>query len=537
MMALVLVIGLFAGCSKEDIKTETKTDAGTTQNAETSAQEDGTDSSTTTQDGEQVKEYGDIELWTTNIGYLPIEKDSKLYQLYKEVTGVGVIEPYVEWDGGTNYLNQLNMRIAAGEMPDVFTPFGGNEIDLAKNGAIVDLTELLPEYAPHVWNNIPQDVWDFVKASDPTGEGKIYWIPQVVTYARTAGMIRQDWLDKLGLEVPKTQEEFVEVLRAFKTEDPNGNGQADELPSGGRAEARWMDHLFLMYGVALDEGFPDWDIYNGELTYSAVTQNMRDALEFCAMLYKEGLIDTESLLNDKTTWDSKIYADKVGVYYHWSEHVRLYLENALANANVKQQWTVLPAIEVPGYEGQSFYPQKTYKSAQWVLANNGDEEKLMASLQLLNELYNPDNLETLYYGAEGMHYNVVDGQKVLLPNDQAIQENKLEPWTANASAESTIQVLELGMNAENEWSYSQAIQNVKDTQAYAKNVAGTGIPSSIYGEYEDIRNRTLYKEYASMIIIGEYPIEKFDEFVELWYEQGGEEVTANARAWYDSLEK
>ena len=106
------------------------------------------------------------------------------------------------------------------------------------------------------------------------------------------------------------------MLRAFKTQDPNGNGQADELPTGGRLEARWMDHLFSMYGIAMWEGNPQWDIYDGELTYSGVTRNMRDALLFISELYKEGLMDQETLLNDKAAWEGTLASNKVGEYFH-----------------------------------------------------------------------------------------------------------------------------------------------------------------------------------------------------------------------------
>ena len=121
-------------------------------------------------------------------------------------------------------------------------------------------------------------------------------IPLSVDFTRHGAMIRKDWLDNLGLEMPTTQEELVEVLRAFKTQDPNVNGVADEIPTGGRAEARWMDYLFAMYGIAMWEGYPEWDIFDGELTYSAVTPNMRDALEFISGLYQEGLLDVETLI-------------------------------------------------------------------------------------------------------------------------------------------------------------------------------------------------------------------------------------------------
>ena len=43
-------------------------------------------------------------------------------------------------------------------------------------------------------------------------------------------LINKAWLDKLGMQVPTTRDELEDVLKAFKTEDPNGNGQADEIP-------------------------------------------------------------------------------------------------------------------------------------------------------------------------------------------------------------------------------------------------------------------------------------------------------------------
>ena len=71
--------------------------------------------------------------------------------------------------------------------------------------------------------------------------------------------------------------------------------------------------MFGQYGIVMCEGYPQWDIYDGELTYSAVTQNMKDCLEWMSELYAEGLLDPETLLNDKSAWDGKINSGVVGV--------------------------------------------------------------------------------------------------------------------------------------------------------------------------------------------------------------------------------
>lgn len=267
LLSATLVISSFTGCeskkqeaskTNKDEQTEVKpTEVGQTEVEQTEA------------------EVVDLEIWNVNNGFQAVEKGGSVYNFYKDLIGVGITQPYVEWNGGTTYQQQLNLKIAANEMPNIFQAINGMENSLIESGALLDLTDLLKEKAPHLWNTIPEEVWDAMKANDPTGKGRIYMIPTIVDYNLMTGLIRQDWLDKLGLSMPTTQEEFVKVLEAFKTQDPNGNGIADEIPTGGRADAKWMDTLFAMYGLAMWEGTPQWDVYDGELTYAAVTPNRR----------------------------------------------------------------------------------------------------------------------------------------------------------------------------------------------------------------------------------------------------------------------
>ncbi len=490
--------------------------------------------------GESKKEASasdeDIEIWGTNTGYLPVEAGSELYNFYKEKIGVGIVQPYVEWNGGETYLEQLNLRIAAGDMPDIFAPYNGNEAELIESGALLDLTDLLPEKAPHLWESIPEEVWDAVKANDPTGENRIYVIPQVLEYGRNGAMIRQDWLDNLGLEMPTTQEEFVEVLRAFKNDDPNGNGVADEIPTGGREEARWMGQLFGQYGIAMWEGYPQWDIYDGELTYSAVTENMKECLEWMSELYAEGLIDPETLLNDKSAWDGKINSGVVGVWEHLPQECYNYAENIYNGTGEKPEIAVLPAISAPGYEG--FYTARQMNGGAFVVTKTDDEEKIDKIMKVLDAYGNKDLWMDFYNGVEGMHHEVVNGEPVRLPDDPSSQQNLvLAPYNSTATLDFQVDLLSIQLTEDREWSVSQAINNVQENQEYVRTFAGDGMPESIYSDYPDIGNRTLYVEYATKIITGEYSIDKFDEFVEKWYASGGEEVTKLAREWYANKTK
>jgi|GEM_PF-294495 len=474
----------------------------------------------------------DIEVWSVNNGYKEVTKGSPMYNFYKEKLGVGIIQPYVEWNGGTTYQQQLNLKIVANEMPDMFLPVNGMEYDLAKNGAILDLTDLLPKQAPHLWEDIPEEVWDVIKSYDPNGQGRIYSIPSIFDYGKTGAMIRKDWLDKLNLPIPTTQEELVNVLKAFRDNDPNGNGEKDEIPTGGRQEGRWMDYLFAMYGIAMQEGYPDWDIYDGELTYSAVTPNMKDALVFIRDLYKQGLLDKETFLNNKATWDGKVGTGKVGVYFHLVDAASDYLENIEKVTGVKGDYTVIPPISAPGYE--AFYTMKRINSQNWVLKNQKDTAKINAAMKVLDGYGDQSKWNDLYFGVEGMHYDMQDGVPTKKPEDKSVMENiVLSPFYDISVLDYYLKMFEeVSKDPTRKWAIVQDVRNLKDNQKYVKAIAGDGLPSSIYADYPDIQNRTLYIEYITKIIVGEYPIEKFDEFVDKWYKSGGEAVTQASREWY-----
>jgi putative aldouronate transport system substrate-binding protein len=391
----------------------------------------------------------------------------------------------------------------------------------------------LPRYAPRLWNLIPQSTWNVVKANDPTGKNRIYWIPQNLSYEREGGQIRQDWLDKLGLQMPKTQAEYLAVLRAFRDRDPNGNGIADELPTGGRQGARWMDHLFNMYGIAMYEGYPDWDIYNGELTYSAVTQNAKDALIFMNQLYTEKLIDPETFLNDKSGWEGKIHSGKAGNYFHWTLTTYEFLSNIHAGSGVQADITVMPVIRVPGYEGKGFVTHKSMGNSAWVISSRQDEAHLMTCLKLLNELADQSKWTDLYFGVEGMHHEVVNGKRARLPNNPSTQQMAfLTPSNEWGTLEYAVSDLEKAISEDNRWMYEQSIRNIRELQQYVRNIAGDGMPETVYDDYPEIKRCTLWQEYATKIIIGTFPISKFDEFVDRWNREGGAEVTRRAREWY-----
>ena len=83
------------------------------------------------------------------------------------------------------------------------------------------------------------------------------------------------------------------------------------------------------------------------MEYAGVTQNMRDALEWIAALYAEGLLDPETLLNDKAAWDGKINSDKVGIWEHIPQECYNTAETIKDATGTEPEIAILPAISAP----------------------------------------------------------------------------------------------------------------------------------------------------------------------------------------------
>lgn len=149
----------------------------------------------------------------------------------------------------TDAQQEFNIMLTNQPLPDIIQ---GNKNDINKNaveGALIPLEDLIKEYAPNiqkVFDEHPEYI-----AGSVASDGKLYYIPSLYEGKPSMGFyIRQDWLDKLGLETPTTLDEYYNVLKAFREQDPNGNGKKDEVPYFYRDKG--VDGLIQL-----------WNAYNG----------------------------------------------------------------------------------------------------------------------------------------------------------------------------------------------------------------------------------------------------------------------------------
>ena len=133
--------------------------------------------------------------------------------------------------------------------------------------------------------------------------------------------LRKDWIDKLGLKVPVTMEEWHAVLTAFRTRDPNGNGKADEIPMSnawnkGTEDLTVINVFKGAYGVT--GSFMARK--DNRIAYGPLEPGYRQWLAEMRRWYAEELIDPDYLTNDRKAIDANILGNRVGACSRSSRH-------------------------------------------------------------------------------------------------------------------------------------------------------------------------------------------------------------------------
>ena len=207
---------------------------------------------------------------------------------------------------------KLNVTLASGELPDVLIGMPFTAASLAPTGGdglLLPLNDLIEEYGFET-KRILEDERPFYRSLITAPDGNIYGLPHVNEcfhcFASQKMYVYRPWLDALGLEEPTTTQEFKDMLIAFRDQDPNGNGVADEIPMSGAALIGWHTKIeeFLMNSFVfyqrIDTGSERLMLADDGTIQASYTQDgYRDGLKYIADLYAEGLIDPNALIQDR----------------------------------------------------------------------------------------------------------------------------------------------------------------------------------------------------------------------------------------------
>lgn len=295
LLAVVLAFCVLAGCAKQEASTQTDTSNTESQTTSTPA----ADSADAT-DTDATVSFPLAETYTVSafaFGNTGEELDKTLtMQVMEERTNV-------HWDITTASQAELQekrgLSFNSGEYYDVYIKSGISATEAfqyGSQGILLPLNDLIDQYMPNLKARLDEDdLWAQITSAD----GNIYALPQLNAKepGAPAVFINQKWLDTLGLSLPTTEDEFMDVLRAFVNNDPNGNGEADEY--GIYCPAGAVEYTLPVFGVAMD--YATYSYYeNGEAVFVPTSEVYRDFLKFWAQAYAENLINQDCFT---ATWD------------------------------------------------------------------------------------------------------------------------------------------------------------------------------------------------------------------------------------------
>ena len=327
----------------------------------------------------------------------------------------------MNWD---NEIDNKLLWAASESLPDIISTYTVEE-DLARfyswqtNGLTRSIPEDMLEKYPAVKALVDSNPYI---AAVKEYTGTITFIPRPFSMQNTflfdqgtGFYYRKDWLANVGLEVPKTLDEFYEVLNRFTNNDPDGNGRHDTY--GLVLNGRVPGAIFSWWGMDLSS----WEVdeTDGLLKPVYMTDRPIEAFEFLNKCYNEGLIDPEYTTNSNATTQQKFASGTFGVYYKNVDDLTMFNTLMKQFAPAQGIETAEEVCEIVGVlspitlaEGDiARWPAITDLSGAEISAKVSDE-KLEKILELYEYLMQPEIQRMLRFGFEGKEYTL-DGDKVV----------------------------------------------------------------------------------------------------------------------------
>ena len=273
---------------------------------------------------------------------------------FKKQTNVDVEMRIFPYETATE---RLNLDLNSGDYADVVGGWTLSDSMIltygVNQGVFIPLEDYFAEYCPRI-----TEILDLpgVREEMTAPDGHIYAIPYVCddTKVGYSPYINGRWLKNVGMDMPTTTEEFEAVLKAFKEQDANGNGDPnDEIPFSADPNNKHIESMTGWFGLPM--GKSGIGILDDEVVFAGASSTYREFLSWFNSLYEQGLIDLEIFTQDSSTWEGKGNRDLYGVSiaYGSGEFSGIVLEGG-----EKSEFDVLPVLN-------------TDKGGMWMRDTNG----------------------------------------------------------------------------------------------------------------------------------------------------------------------
>ena len=312
---------------------------------------------------------------------------------------------------------QYNLMIASGDMTDLIyesncgqmgstSVYNGGYDKAIEDDVYVDLTDLIPEYAPNYYDILMHD--ENLRKDLTTDTGKLYSIAMVYDQpqgVREGPLARKDYLEETGLPDPVTCEDWTEVFKAMKA---NGVQYPMGVSNGGDIRGGFFCNAF---GTSGGHAFKV-DLATGELVYDGTSDELRDFVEFFAENFKAGMIDPDFAYAQM--FDTSLQTS--GATALWGGMDR---DLVMMKENYDMDLIAVPMTFPEGYEAPKEFSYEYAKQRNSGMKNTvittscAEPEK---ALTVLDWFFSTEGASAVNFGFnEGESYEVVDGVKQWLP--------------------------------------------------------------------------------------------------------------------------
>lgn len=448
---------------------------------------------------------------------------------------------------GASYQQKVSLSIASGDIPDVMIVDKATLTQLVESDMVWDLTDMYAKTASPLLKEQYDSFGGRILVT-ATYDGKLMGLPSTqIGGAHNLIWIRQDWLDQLQLQPPKTLDDLIAVAKAFIEQDPGGNGAGktvgltvDPAVAGIYNTMGGLDTVFGLYGAYPRQWIKDGA---GNVIYGSTAPEMKAALQKIHEMYVSGIIDSQFAIRKPEDTNAMIVSGQSGFLFGpwWAPYWPLF---DAVKENPQANWKPYLA---PLDDSGKLHVYTQEPSSQFLVISNKlkDPEAVIKFLNVQNQArfgLDPEAIEliTKNQGLDGF-WPVglqVDYEDAVYRTYEAIKNAAASGSDAGLRSDYKAMYEAYKKNAENPGAdptiWAEATARF-DGQSLTYHDQIARVNPVFYGRTPTMETKwsTLAKLENEMLIkmvVGDMKAEEFDQFVAQWNKLGGEEITEEVAA-------
>ncbi|MEI7027257.1 extracellular solute-binding protein [Paenibacillus sp. y28] len=437
----------------------------------------------------------------------PPKKDNASIKKIEEITNTKLDITWVP-GAGSAYDDKVSATIASGKMPDVLLIRKNKEsamLNAQMSGVFWDLAPFLKET-----KNLSK--MSTVAVENASINGQLFGIPRERVLSRYGMIFRKDWLDNLGLPVPKTAEDIYNVAKAFTNNDPDKDGKNNTFGIQEDSVMELLKQLTIMNG-----GPNAWGLKDGKVTPDFMYPEFKTALDLYRKMVSEKLISSDFPIAKKYEYFNQ---GKAGMYFSViddaaTRHIDMLKQDPKAKIDVTQNFEGAQGLRTRatfGYDSLIAIPKQSVTS----------EAKVKQIIAFLDQMAEEPIQSMLMYGIEGTDYTVENGKAKIISGAAGSGDLKNFKWNDPM----------VGMSI----TKTELEQKIDKIFVDNKNNAVVDLSASLLSDTNTQKGNDLKKAMTDAITryaFGELDEKGWNDAVDKWRKSGGDKIIEEFTADYN----